>query len=263
MTVSFIGTGNMGSALAAAVAKEADNTVLLYDKDASRAAAVAEKLGGRAVDLEKTLDADYLFLGVKPQVLPALAKELAPLLARAAKRPVLVTMAAGKSMAFVRSLMGEYPIIRIMPNTPVSVGEGVLLYCGCDVTEDDKKTFAHLMRHAGLVVALPEEKIDAASALTGCGPAFVYLFLEALADGAVACGLPRDLSATFAAATLKGAAALALSSGQNPGALKDAVCSPGGTTIEGVRTLEENGFRGAAMDAVIAAYERTLELGQA
>ncbi|MBP5289154.1 MAG: pyrroline-5-carboxylate reductase [Clostridia bacterium] len=263
MTISFIGTGNMGSALAKAVAKKQDSVVLLYDADAARAAAVAKSLGGRTVSLEETLSADFLFLGVKPQVLPALAKDLAPLLQKAERRPVLVTMAAGKSMAFVRSLMGNYPIIRIMPNTPVSVGEGVVLYCGCEVEQKTLDTFAELMSEAGLVQALPEEKIDAASALTGCGPAFVYLFLEALADGAVACGLPRDLSTAFAAATLKGSAALALASGENPGKLKDAVCSPGGTTIEGVRALEENGFRGAAMDAVIAAYQRTLELGKA
>lgn len=263
MIVSFIGTGNMGSALATAVAKKRSSTVLLYDVDTDRADALAAKLEGRSVSLRDTLDADYLFLGVKPQVLPALAKDLAPHLKNALKAPVLVTMAAGKSIAYVKSLLGDYPVIRIMPNTPVSVGEGVLLYCTDGVPETAEKDFASLMSEAGLVCSLPEEKIDAASALTGCGPAFVYLFLEALADGAVACGLPRDLSTRFAAATLKGAAALALKSGKGPGELKDAVCSPGGTTIEGVRTLEEKGFRGAAMDAVLAAYRKTLDLGKA
>jgi pyrroline-5-carboxylate reductase len=112
------------------------------------------------------------------------------------------------------------------------------------------------------VEKIDEGKIDAASALHGCGPAFVYLFVEALADGAVACGLTRDAALRFASQTVKGAAEMVLETGKHPGALKDAVTSPGGTTIEGVRVLEEQGFRGAAMDAVIAAYEKTVALGK-
>ncbi|MBQ3866572.1 MAG: pyrroline-5-carboxylate reductase [Clostridia bacterium] len=261
MRVSFIGAGNMGSALAAAVAKSGAE-VLLYDVDPARAAAVAEKLGGRAVAMEGALDADFLFLGVKPQVLPALAKDLAPLLKKAARVPTLVTMAAGKSIDFVQGLLGAWPIIRIMPNTPVAVGEGVVLYCVRDVAKEREDAFREILSHAGLVRPLPEEKIDAASALTGCGPAFVCLFMEALADGAVLCGIPRQDAAAFAAATVKGTAALALASGKGFGDMKDAVCSPGGTTIEGVRVLEEKGFRGAALDAVAAAYRRTVELGK-
>ena len=119
-----------------------------------------------------------------------------------------------------------------------------------------------MMAPAGLVDQVPEGMIDAASAVSGCGPAYVYLFIEALADGGVACGLPRDKAQAYAAQMVAGAAQMVLQSGQHPGALKDAVCSPGGTTIQGVRTLEEGGFRAAAMDAVIAAYEKTLELGK-
>ena len=262
MKVSFIGTGNMGSALASAAAKKKDVTVLLYDVDQARAEALAEKLGGSAIGLQDTLAADFLFLGVKPQVLPLLAKDLKPLLDAASSRPVLVTMAAGKSIDTVQGLLGKYPMIRIMPNTPVAVGEGVLLYCTRDLPEGCEEAFVSLMSEAGMVSPLAEEKIDAASALTGCGPAFVYLFLEALADGAVSCGLPRDLATKYAAATLRGAATLALTSGKCPGELKDAVCSPGGTTIEGVRTLEERAFRGTTMDAVTAVYQKTLLLGK-
>ena len=120
--------------------------------------------------------------------------------------------------------------------------------------------FAALIAPAGLVDPTPEELIDAASAVSGCGPAFAYLFIEALADGGVACGLPRDKAVAYAAQMAVGAARMVLESGKHPGALKDAVCSPGGTTIQGVRKLEEAGFRGAVMNAVIAAYEKTLEL---
>ena len=155
-----------------------------------------------------------------------------------------------------------YPVIRIMPNTPCAVGSGVILYDANEqVTPEELEKFATAMSGAGLLDRLEERLIDAGSAVAGCGPAFACLFLEALADGGVACGLPRQKAVVYAAQMLKGTASLLLETGQHPGAMKDAVCSPGGSTIAGVRKLEENGFRGAAMDAVIAALERTAELG--
>lgn len=138
----------------------------------------------------------------------------------------------------------------------------MVLYCGLDAEQGDLDSFAALMAPAGLVDPLDEKLIDAASAISGCGPAYVYLFLEALADGGVACGLPRDKALAYAAQTVEGAARMVLESGKHPGALKDAVCSPAGSTIQGVRALEANGFRSAALEAVIAAYDKTLELGK-
>ena len=148
----------------------------------------------------------------------------------------------------------------MMPNTPAAIGAGVVQYCGRGVTVEELDDFAALLSPAGLVDQVPEGLMDAASAVSGCGPAFAYLFLEALADGGVACGLPRDKAVAYAARMVEGAARMVLESGKHPGELKDAVCSPGGTTIQGVRALEERGFRAAAMDAVIAAYEKTLKL---
>ena len=148
-----------------------------------------------------------------------------------------------------------------MPNTAAAVGEGVILYCANEnVTEEELSQVAAALSPAGLVDKIEESKIDAAAALSGCGPAFVDLFVEALADGAVSCGLSRDKAVLYAARTVSGAAKTVYATGRNPAELKDAVCSPGGTTIQGVRALEKGGFRSATMEAVIAAYNKTKDL---
>ena len=207
------------------------------------------------------LAADYLFLGVKPQMMADLLADLAPVLAARRGRFVLVTMAAGLSIARIQALAGgDYPVIRIMPNTPASIGEGMILSACGGVTAEEEQVFLQGMAGAGKLAPLAEHLIDAGSAVAGCGPAFVDLFIEALADGGVACGLPRAQALEFAAQMVAGSAKLVLESGQHPGALKDAVCSPGGTTIQGVRALEEARFRGAVMNAVIAAYEKNFDL---
>ena len=150
-----------------------------------------------------------------------------------------------------------------MPNTPTSVGKGVIPYCANDlVTEEMITDWLEDMSECGLLDPLEERLMDAASALSGSGPAYLYLMLEAMADGGVACGLPRAKAMDYAAMTMAGAAEIYLSTHQHPGALKDAVCSPGGSTIAGVRILEQRGFRGAAMDCVCAAYAKNKELGE-
>ena len=182
----------------------------------------------------------------------------------AEKKPLLISMAAGVEIAQIEAAVGQkLPIIRIMPNTPTSVGKGVIPYC-CNelVSNEILADWLADMAPCGIVDALPENLIDAASALSGSGPAYMYLMIEALADGAVACGLPRDKAMRYAAATMEGSAQMLLSSGKHPGALKDAVCSPGGSTIAGLRVLEEKRFRSAAMECVLAAYQRNKELGK-
>ena len=264
-TVGFIGTGNMGAALARAVCKTVPpQQVLLANRTPAKAEALAEELGCAAGTNEEVARACRLiFLGVKPQVMGEMLASLTPVLKEREDCFVLVTMAAGLSCARIRELAGvSCPVIRLMPNTPCALGAGVVLYCGLDAEQADLDNFAALMAPAGLVDPLDEKLIDAASAISGCGPAYVYLFLEALADGGVACGLPRDKALAYAAQTVEGAARMVLESGKHPGALKDAVCSPAGSTIQGVRALEANGFRSAALEAVIAAYDKTLELGK-
>ena len=263
--IGFIGTGNMGSALARAAARGGGSRrILLANRTPEKAEKLARELGAEAGDNRRVArECALIFLGVKPQMMGGLLKELAPILAARRDRFVLASMAAGLSARTIQELAGgDYPVIRLMPNTPAAIGAGVVQYCTLGATEEEMEAFGALLAPAGLVDRVEERLMDAASALSGCGPAFVYLFLEALADGGVACGLPRDKALSYAAQMVQGAAKLALEGGAHPGALKDAVCSPGGTTIQGVRLLEERGFRAAAMDAVIAAYEKTLALAK-
>lgn len=263
-TFGFIGAGNMGGALARAACRRLPGgQVLLANRTAEKAQALARELGCRTADNAAVAEnADFIFLGVKPQMMADLLADIGPVLAGRQTRFILVTMAAGLTIARIQELAGgPYPVIRIMPNTPASIGEGMILYaCGDGVTKAEEQVFLDAMAGAGRFSPLAEKLIDAGSAVSGCGPAFVDLFIEALADGGVACGLPRAAALEYAAQMVAGSARLVLESGSHPGALKDAVCSPGGTTIQGVRTLEEAGFRGAVMDAVIAAYEKNQDL---
>lgn len=263
MTVGFIGTGNMGGALAKAAAKT-NCELFLSDKAADKAEALAKELGAKAVTVAEAALCDYVFLGVKPQMLAALMEELSPVLALRKTPGVLVSMAAGVAMKDIQAMLGcDYPIIRIMPNTPVAVGSGVILYDTTgQVSTEAVAGFVSILSQAGLLNRLPESLIDAGSAVSGCGPAFAAMFIEALADGGVRCGLPRDKAMTYATQMVLGTAKLLLETSQHPGQLKDAVCSPAGSTIAGVQALEECGLRGAVMGAVEAAFERTKELGK-
>ena len=278
-TIGFIGTGNMGAALAAAAAKaesESARTAAFFLSNRSRrkAEALAQRMAADSANVsvssnrEIAQSCDLLFLGVKPKNLPELFEEIGPilrerLLSDPEKAFTLVTMAAGVSCDEIRSLAGvdrsglSCPVIRIMPNTPAAVGAGVIQFCGQGVSEEAFAAFTALLRPAGALIPLPEDLMDAAAAVSGCGPAFVYLFIEAMADGGVACGLPRDMALKFAAETAAGAAKMVLETARHPGELKDAVCSPGGTTIQGVRALEAGGLRSAVTEAVIAAYEKS------
>ena len=265
MTFGFIGTGNMGGALARAARRKMEGEqLLLANRTEAKAAALAAALGAVVSDPASVArEADYSFLGVKPQMMAELMAEIGPDLAERKSRFILVSMAAGLGVEKILAMAGgDYPIIRIMPNTPCSIGEGMILYArGNGVTEEELEAFLDGMAGAGRFSEIPEGLMDAGSAVAGCGPAFADLFIEALADGGVACGLSRVQAVEFAAQMLAGSARLALESGRHPGALKDAVCSPGGSTIQGVRKLEEAGFRGAVMNAVIAAFEKSRALG--
>ena len=267
MTYGFIGTGNMGGALARAAAKtvEVRSCIYLANRTPEKADRLADEIGASVTDNQTIArECDYILLGVKPQMMAEMLSEIAPVLRRRTTPFVLLSMAAGLTIARIREMAGgDYPVIRIMPNTAVEVGEGVTMYCCSDnVTAVQREGFVSLLRCSGMLEELDESLIDAGSAVAGCGGAFACLFMEALADGAVECGLPRAKALEYAAQTLAGAAGLVLESGQHPGALKDAVCSPGGSTIAGVHALEDGAFRATAIHAVVAAYEKTRALGK-
>jgi len=264
----FIGCGNMGGALVRAVAKQINpSDILITDFLEANTDRLCEEcrvcVAKSAVQVAE--QASYIFLGVKPQGMSSLLAELTPILKARTDRVVLITMAAGITLASMSEMLDtqDIAVIRIMPNTPVAVGKGMILYCcNSQVSAEEEQCVIHALMQAGALDRLQEEWIDAGCAVSGCGPAFADLFMEALADGAVACGLPRQKAMLYAAQMVAGTAEMLLQSGKHPGELKDAVCSPGGATIMGVHALEQHAFRAATMNAVIAAYEKTRDLGK-
>ena len=261
MKYGFIGCGNMGGAIARALSQSTKD-ILISDRS-GKAKGLAAELGIGYADVQTVAEScDRIFLGVKPHMMEGVLAPLQAILA--ARKPLLITMAAAIEVEQIRAFAGcDLPIVRIMPNTPTAIGKGVIQYCTNDLVDGDiLADWLADMAPCGLLDVLEERLIDAASALSGSGPAYMYIFLEALADGAVACGIPRAKAMEYAAMTMAGSAEMYLATKQHPGALKDAVCSPGGSTISGIRALEQHAFRAAAMDCVMATYLRNKELGK-
>ncbi len=258
MKLGFIGVGHMGGALARGLSVS-EHELYLYDIVDSRAEALAEDIDRGSVfpaSIEEIVaECDFIFLGVKPQDMPALGKKLSPLLG--VSDAIVVSMAAEVTLAELRrsfEILNVRRFIRIMPNIPVSVGAGLTLWCPDEgLSRFDADSFEELMAVTGRIIRVSEEELEAGTALSGCAPAFAYMFIEALADGGVALGLDRTSALLAAEQTLLGAVKLAEVSGKHPAELKDSVCSPGGMTIAGVRSLERDAFRGAVIDAVLAA----------
>lgn len=262
--LGFIGTGNMGGALARAACVNTDPAaVILSNRTAEKAAALAAELGCAAGSMAEAAGAEYIFLGVKPKDMAACLGEIAPILKARTDAFVLVSMAAGLDTAAIQRMAGgSYTVIRLCPNTPVAMGKGLVAWCARDAEPAQTKALETMMAGAGLWDECPESLMDTASVLGGCTPAYAYLFIEALADGAVCAGMPRAQALRYAAKAVEGAAALCGASDKHPGKLKDEVCSPGGSTIEGVLKLEEFGFRAAASQAILASVEKTKKMGK-
>ncbi len=261
----FLGTGNMAEALLKGLLREgtADPEELVCaEPRPERREEIADRYG-----VEVTADnraaaalADLLLLSVKPQVMDAVLAEIAPVVDG---RKLVVSIAAGVPAAAIARRLPAARIVRTMPNTPALVGAGATaLARGPNATEEDMTVARALFEAVGTVVVVDEPLLDAVTGLSGSGPAFVFMAIEALADGGVKAGLPRAAALSLAAQTVLGAARLVLESGRHPGELKDQVTSPAGTTIAGVQALEARGFRAALMEAVEAAARRSRELGE-
>ncbi|MBE5852533.1 MAG: pyrroline-5-carboxylate reductase [Lachnospiraceae bacterium] len=264
MTLGFIGLGNMADAIIGGILKEglADrNQIIGSTKTRKSADAKAEKYGiSVAMDnCAIVKQSDVVFLAVKPQFLPEVIEEIKE---HASEDTLFISIAAGKTISYIEERFGrEIKLVRCMPNTPALVLEGCTGYCVNENVSDAEKEYAHkLLSSFGKAIQVPEKLIDVVGGVSGSSPAFVFTFIEALADGAVAQGMPRAQAYEFAAQAVYGSAKLCLETGMHPGQLKDMVCSPGGSTIQGMRVLEEKGMRSAVMDAVIACVEKNRQL---
>ncbi len=262
--LAVIGTGMMGGALASGLVRAgamAAGHIALFDVNPAAAGRLAADLGpGAAVAAsgpEAAAGADIVLLAVKPHT-------VLPLLPTLGLTPahLLLSIAAGVPLAKMEAALSEaVPLIRVMPNTPALVGQGATaLSRGSYATEDHQALALEFFRAVGEAVVVEERLMDAVTGLSGSGPAYVYLIIEALADGGVKAGLPRDVARKLAAQTVRGAAEMALTSGEHPAQLKDNVTTPGGTTIAALAVLERAGVRSAFIDAVEASTKRSQEL---
>ena len=264
-TMGFIGAGNMASAIMkGAIKSKAINAqnVSVYDIDAAKTASLKKALNINIADnlFELVDGADIILLAVKPNVLGAVLADIKNDLDGKA----VVSIAAGWSADMIKAFIGDdKKVLRLMPNTPLMAGEGMTVFETPHTLTDNEFAFVeNIFASLGLVEQAPQKLMDAVTAVSGSGPAYVFMFIEALADAGVLCGLPRAQAIKLAAQTLLGSAKMVLDTGSHPGVLKDAVCSPGGTTIEAVKSLEEDGFRGAIIKATEACAMKSKNLGK-
>lgn len=265
-TIGFIGAGQMARALArglvAAGLARPEQIVACDPAAGAREAFCRDVAGARmlASGREVVAAAPVVFLAVKPQ---HVAEVMAELRGHVHAQNLMISVAAGVPLTRLCEGLGTQRVVRVMPNTPALVGVGASAYAlGPGASPDDAARVEQLLQAVGLAFQVDEPLLDAVTGLSGSGPAFIYLIIEALSDGGVQAGLPRALATALAAQTVRGAAAMVLVTGEHPGVLKDRVASPGGTTIAGLRELEERGVRGALMAAVVAAARRAAELGK-
>ncbi len=261
-TIGFIGAGNMGGAIVGGIAdKGLFGEILVYDKNPAAADALAKKYSVTAAALDKAAGADVVLLAVKPNVLYSVLAEIAGLLKPDA---TVVSIAAGQAIEKIEAALPERTkIMRVMPNTPALVGEGMSALSPNNALAEDAAAVDEvtaIFTSLGKAEIVAESLMDAVTGVSGSSPAYVFMFIEALADAAVKAGMPRDKSYTFAAQSVLGSAKMVLETGLHPAALKDMVCSPGGTTIEAVKALEENGLRNAVMSAVDACVKKSRSL---
>ncbi len=267
-SIGFIGTGQMATALAAGLTQTQTipkDRLFGYDVNPEAVQHFAKATGAGVKNSIADLVAacQVVFLAVKPQQMGDVLHQLSVVHARSHANPLWITIAAGMPIkAYLKDLGTSARLIRVMPNTACLVGEGVCGFCLSEgATEGDAELATSLLSTVGIALRFPERQLDAVTGLSGSGPAYVYMMIEAMADGAVKMGLARDVALQLAAKTVFGSAKVVLETGEHPAVLKDRVCSPRGTTISAVHTLEQHGFRDALISAVESATLRSKEMG--
>ena len=260
MKIGFIGCGNMGSAMIGGILRKdifEKNEIIVSNLTVEGSRRSREKLGVVTTmdNREVVKNAKIVILAVKPQFYEEVIGEVKDCLT---PEHMIVGIAPGKTLAWLEEKCGlSLKVVRLMPNTPAQVGEGMTGACANErVTREDMEEILTITNSFGHTEVVPERLMDAVGAVGGCSPAYVFMFIEAMADGAVAQGMPRKQAYQFAAQSVLGSAKMVLETGRHPGELKDMVCSPAGTTIEGVRTLEKYGFRSAIFEALQACADK-------
>lgn len=260
----FIGTGNMGGAIAKAVSKLNNGKILLANRTREKAQILAQSIGATVCDnITVAKQSDIIFLGVKPQMMEQMLCDIKDILQNRTDDVVLVSMAAGLTTKKISEMAGgDVAVVRIMPNTPVAIGKGVIVYCSNEKAKDKEKIVAQALSFGGLVDKIDEDLIDIATVVMGCAPAFAALFAKSLAIGGEQNGLSKEKAILYASKMMEGTGALMMETGKHPDVLIKEVCSPGGSTIKGVESLVENGLEEIVKQAVDASYKRTQELGE-
>lgn len=264
MKIGFIGLGNMASAMIGGILKKnlySPEDLIGADKseEAVKRAAETFHIHTTTDNIEVAEAADVLILAVKPQFFEGMIAEIK---GAVGENKLVISIAPGKTMEWLMDHFGkEMKLVRCMPNTPALVGEGCTGFCTYSmVTEEEQETARKILESFGKAYPVPENLMDTVVGVSGSSPAYVFMFIEAMADEAVAEGMPRALAYEFAAQAVLGSAKMVLETGKHPGELKDMVCSPAGTTIQAVKVLEEKGFRAAVMDAMEACIEKSRNL---
>lgn len=257
MKIAIIGCGVMGTAFAKHFARE--HTILLCDKNHKKASALAKEIGGEAYERfhEAIQSAEVVLLAVKPKDLPEVAKHTA---SSFSKKQLLISLLAGTSLSVLKKYYPEATILRIMPNIALTCGQAVIGMVDDHLSHEMKTKGEYLLKGLGLLTWLPENKIEALSALTGSGPAFLFVIIESMIDGGIAMGFTAQESKDYVLKTIEGSVALLKETEKHPGALKWEVASPGGTTIAGLREMESMRVRAGLMNTLLVCYQRNLQM---
>lgn len=263
--LGFIGCGNMGKAMIGGIINSGQlkaKDIIVSDLNESALALANEELGIHTTtdSVELAKNSEIIVVAVKPNIYGPILKQIKDVITPST---IIITIAAGISINFVETIIGPEKIIRTMPNTPALVGEGMTAMCpNKNITEEETRLIINLLSGFGKVEIVGEYLIDSVIGVSGSAPAYVFMFIEAMADAAVLAGMPRAQAYTFAAQAVYGSAKMVMETGMHPGTLKDMVCSPGGTTIEAVSMLEKTGFRSSVIESISACIDKSKKMSE-